>query len=356
MPARLSSSPSSAAAPTVPASNSAVPPVDIVGAPPPGLPHVPLADPLANPPEPGPGQELPPSQLYSVDEGYPAVQAGFVETASPLCQSFPYGDPGLIEGCQPSEPSSLPPKPQRGIRGAAAGLWADILADHGNFYSCRGLMLLTAGVGTAAIIANTSADEAIRDAYQENVRSTATDEYSEAMHTPKISGNGKITLPVFAGAFVLGSMFEEGTLGDGLGDWGERSLRTVLVGFPPMLGLQYVTGGSRPGEHPDGSNWHPFSDSNGVSGHAFMGAIPFLSAAKMVDSPFWKTAFYAASTLPGLSRVNDDAHYFSQSLLGWWIAYLAATAVDQTETPRGPLSFGAVPVAGGLGLGFELRR
>jgi len=35
--------------------------------------------------------------------------------------------------------------------------------------------------------------------------------------------------------------------------------------------------------------------------------------------------------LAGLSRINDDEHYFSQVALGWWIAYLAADSVDKTD-------------------------
>ena len=52
----------------------------------------------------------------------------------------------------------------------------------------------------------------------------------------------------------------------------------------------------------------------------------------MTDDPLCKAAFYAGSTLAGLSRINDDRHYTSQVFLGWWMAYLAATAVDQTQS------------------------
>ncbi len=93
-------------------------------------------------------------------------------------------------------------------------------------------------------------------------------------------------------------------------------LRSILVGGPPLLVLQWATGGARPTETDESSEWRPFHDNNGVSGHSFMGAIPFLSAAKMADNIWIKGSFYAASTLPGISRVNDDAHYFSQAFLG----------------------------------------
>ena len=34
------------------------------------------------------------------------------------------------------------------------------------------------------------------------------------------------------------------------------------------------------------------------------------------------------------SRINDDGHYLSQAVLGWWIAYLAVESVNRTEYNR----------------------
>jgi len=246
------------------------------------------------------------------------------------------------------EPVIVPP---RGFK----GLFEDVLSDHCNFYSWPSMAGLAVGLGVGAVMANTSIDERLRDAYQENIRSSRTDEYSEAFHSPKFLGDGRYTLPVFAGATLLECWCDEGSIGYGVGKWGERSLRTALVGAPPMLLLQSVIGAGRPGG-PEGSEWTSFRNNNGVSGHAFMGAIPFLTAAKMVESPLWKTAFYAGSIFPGFSRFNDDQHYASQVILGWWMAYLAATAVDQTETARNWLKFGPMPMADGVGVGLEIRH
>lgn len=231
----------------------------------------------------------------------------------------------------------------------------DVVMDYRNFYQLGNLAALGAGLGVGAAMANTATDEKIRDFWQENVRSASTDEYLEAFHAPKVLGDGTYMLPAYAGAALVGLAFEEGTFGRGLGDWGSRSLRTIGVGAPMMLALQYATGGSRP-EEGIGSGWHAFQSTHGVSGHAFMGAVPLLNAAKMVESPVWKTAFYAGSTLPGLSRVNDDHHYASQVVLGWWIAYLAATAVDRTSMDRQNVSVGPIAVANGVGIGLEWRR
>jgi hypothetical protein len=74
-----------------------------------------------------------------------------------------------------------------------------------------------------------------------------------------------------------------------------------------------------------------FNDNNGVSGHAFIGAIPFLAAAEMVESPWAKGGLYFCSTLTGLSRMTDNAHYPSQVFLGWYLAVASSVAVSRTE-------------------------
>lgn len=239
---------------------------------------------------------------------------------------------------------------------SARSLFGSVLADHLHYYSSGNLLALGAGVGVAAAIANTGADKSFRDFYQENVRDIHTDEYFEALQAPKLFGDGRVMLPLYGVTAVAGCLLDDRPVGRDAGDWGQRSLRTVLVGGPPMLLAQMATGAGRPGETHSGSGWTPFRDDNGVSGHSFMGAIPFLSAAKMTDSSFWKTLFYAGSTLPGISRINDDRHYASQVLLGWWMAYLAATAVDGKHWGPDWLSFCPLSIDDGMGFGVECRR
>ena len=235
-------------------------------------------------------------------------------------------------------------------------LFADVLADHANYYSRENLGALAVGIGIAAAMANTKLDASMQNSYLKNLRDIGTDEVSEAVHTPKVLGNAYITLPAFGAAALAGSCFDDVPLAHGVSEWGSRSLRTFLVGAPPMLAMQAITGGSRPGETNAGSHWKPFKDTNGVSGHSFMGAVPFISAAKMTDDPFWKTAFYAGSTLAAFSRINDDHHYPSQVMLGWWMAYVAATAVDQTQHNERNLTILPLPMADGIGAAIEYRR
>ena len=247
------------------------------------------------------------------------------------------------------------PAPWLDPQEASRTVLGDVLADHRGYYSPANLGRLAAGVGLAAAMANTKLDKSLQDHYQQNLRDMPTDEVSEAVHTPEVLGNGYVTIPVFAATAVVGSWFDEVPLGKGPGEWGERSLRTILVGAPPMLAMQLLTGASRPGETDEGSQWGPFQDDNGASGHSFMGAVPFLSAAKMTDNPFSKAALYAGSTLAGFSRINDDRHYPSQVMLGWWMAYLAATVVDDTHHDPKRLTVLPLPMADGIGAGVDYR-
>lgn len=232
-------------------------------------------------------------------------------------------------------------------------LFDRVLSDHGNYYSTESLALMAGGFGVGALMANTKIDQELHDEFQLNVRGASSDEWFEMLHAQKEMGNGRYTLPLFAAAWAAGELFDGSPVADATGEWGARSLRAVLVGTPPMLFSQYATGASRPGETSAGSMWKPFQDNNGVSGHAFMGAIPFLTAARMTDEPWLKAAFYAGSTLAPLSRINDDKHYPSQALLGWWMAWLATKAVDTTQYEDRNWSLQPLPIPGATGIAVE---
>jgi hypothetical protein len=204
-----------------------------------------------------------------------------------------------------------------------------VCEDYKNFYSGENLGKLTIGIAVAGALANTSADRRIQDWYQESLRSKETDSFSRSV---KPFGEGMIIVPVYVGAALLGELTRSKKLGSTTGEWGRKSLRTLSLGAPLLLLLQKALGASRPEEA--NSHWHPFQGDNSVSGHSFMGAIPFITAAKMTNNPYLGHCLYLASVLCGLSRINDDAHYLSQATLGWWMAYLAATSVQKTETSK----------------------
>jgi hypothetical protein len=87
-----------------------------------------------------------------------------------------------------------------------------------------------------------------------------------------------------------------------------------------------------------------------------MGAVPFITAAKMTDRAWLKTGLYACSTLTAWSRIDHDMHYLSQACLGWWMAYLASSAVDKTEDVYEHLTLVPVTTPEMVGIGAIYER
>ena len=233
-----------------------------------------------------------------------------------------------------------------------------IFQDYRNFYSCENLTCVTAAFGAGALMANTGFDTTMQNAWQTGITGSQTGNFFSAT---KDIGDGIYLLPAAGIAAAAGVALEGMPVGDALGGWGSRSLRIFLVGGPPVYVLQVVTGASRPSnngsvnaESSSGSDWKFFQDNNGVSGHSFMGAIPFLAAADMVEHPLAKGTLYVCSTFVGFSRINDDAHYSSQAFLGWYLAWASSLAVSRTEHHFAGFEVRVVPVPvgdqGGLGL------
>ena len=222
--------------------------------------------------------------------------------------------------------------------------------DYRNFYDCESLVCLTAAFGAGALMANTGFDDTMQAAWIRGVEPTGLGTFFSGC---KDIGEGRYSLPIFGVAAVTGLVFEGNPVGDVLGEWGSRSLRIVAVGAPPLYVLQLATGASRPADGV-GSKWHFWNDNNGVSGHTFMGAVPFLAAADMVESPLLKGTLYVCSTFVGFSRMTDDAHYPSQVFLGWYLAWASARAVNQTELHFAGMEVQVVPLPigdlGGMGV------
>jgi len=250
--------------------------------------------------------------------------------------------PVLACGCQAT-------RPQRSWEATTAAT-SDyrILQDHRNLYSPEGLALLGAGFGAGGALAHSQVDEEFQTWYQEHLQSSATADFSRSV---KPLGEGYVAIPVLAAGLLAGELYDDTQPGSAVADWADRSLRSVLVGAPPLLIAQSVTGSSRPDEH-NGTAWRPLEDNNGVSGHAFIGAFPLITAAQMTENPYGKAALYAASAVPAWSRVEDDAHFASQAFLGWWVAYAACSAVHQTEAEQEHLQLTPVEVPGGMGIGI----
>ena len=220
-----------------------------------------------------------------------------------------------------------------------------IKSDFDHFYSpfSSGRMSIALLIGAG--MANTVADTEIQDRYQSEIRSKGTDDIA---NTAKTFGEKTILIPLVLASAAVGNLLpEEGTLSSP-GRWGQRASRAYLVGAPTTLFFQHLTGASRPDEG-RGSNWRPFEDNNGVSGHAFVGSVPFLTLTHMTDNWLGKSFWFACSTAAAWSRVNDNKHYASQAFLGWYIGFESTLAVASTEieTEEVEISFIPIPLPDG---------
>lgn len=233
---------------------------------------------------------------------------------------------------------------------------ADIVADdYRSFYASDRLLRMGIVFGVAGIAANTNIDMNIRNWYQDNVRSARTDSWSSTSATDlefnaKFFGEGKYLVPI---ALLSASvnLIDNDTA---VGNWGANASRAYITGLPAMWFMQAATGASRPDETPEGSLWRPFNDGNGVSGHAFVGAVPFLTIAYMnPDNKFIKYPAYLASTAAAWSRVNDDKHFPSQVVLGWYMAWEAVDAVFDNNAKKKGVA--VTPMLGLDGFGLMAR-
>ena len=212
------------------------------------------------------------------------------------------------------------------------GVWADVKSDYDEFYSSDRFVRMGIVFAGGAILANTDLDQQFQDNYQNNIRSTSTDDFAV---TAKLFGEGKILIPLSLISAGISSYLNDGTELTGVGKWGERTARAYFVGGPAVLVTQILTGASRPAEPPYKSDWKPFNDANGVSGHAFIGSVPFLTIAYMnEDNAFIKYGAYFVSTFAAMSRINDDAHYLSQAMLGWYLGWESVDTVYSVESKK----------------------
>ena len=206
------------------------------------------------------------------------------------------------------------------------GVWTDVKRDYSEFYSSDRFIRMGIVFTGGAIMANTSIDQDFQNRNAGNIFSV-DDSYSI-----KQFGEGKILIPLSLISAGISSYLNDGSELTGIGKWGERTARAYFVGGPTVLTTQLLTGASRPSEDKKISDWKPFNDANGVSGHAFIGSVPFLTIAYMnKDNAFIKYSAYLASTLAAASRINDNQHYLSQAILGWYLGWESVDSVYSVE-------------------------
>ena len=279
-----------------------------------------------------------------------AEQAGAPAAHTALTRLPPLDFPAAAEAL---EAQSRLARPRQRLSAAFCETKYKLWTDFGDYYAWPNVRDVLLGVAAGSVLANTSLDQDFRDWYQEDFRSPGTNNFSSFWRT---FGEGAIFIPSFAGLGLAAAMCGDGPVANTVADFSFRTERAYAVGAPALLFLQNGLGGSRPGENPHNSAWRPFQDDNGVSGHAFIGAVPFLTAAEMVDRPILKGGLYFCSALPAWSRVNDDMHYLSQACLGWWLAYLACRTVERTDCWERQISLVPIATAEMTGMGLVIER
>lgn len=227
-------------------------------------------------------------------------------------------------------------------------LWSD----YQHFYWSRNLIYVGISILIAAPIANTQADREFREWYESQAGHGRSRGVDRTAHVFREFGEFRYTLPVYFAASLGGHLFPDHSVLAPLGEFGDRSLRALAVGAPTVGVLQVTLGTDRP--ESGHSRWIPFRSRHAVSGHTFVGAVPFLTAASMVDNPALKAAFYAGSVATGWSRIHEDRHYLSQVILGWCIAYLSVESVNWTECERSRIRVVPVEFPRGMGMGVQI--
>jgi hypothetical protein len=299
-----------------------------------GLPEARVDGTIVAPNEPGPTM-LPPQQAAADPNAIQFAPTGPLNPP-PASEQPVYRRPSLEDRCN----------------GFLLRAWED----ERNYYTWETAVGVGAGLSVDAVLAETPMDQRFRNWYQNDVRSAGTDGVAKFV---KNFGEGSYMIPGAISLMVAGELLDQYPLAGELGNYGERITRAYIVGAVPFLALQYGLGAARPDWGiPNASQWRPFQNSYGVSasGHAFISSIPFLTAADMVDDPWLKGVFYLGSTFTGWSRINDDAHYLSEVILGWTMGYLSVRAVNHTELEQ-KSSFSMAPVVTPdmTGVAFNLR-
>lgn len=236
-----------------------------------------------------------------------------------------------------------------------SSLKTQIMDDYCHYYGRQGLGIQLIGLSLGGIAANTHFDKRLRNEWQTHWQGETTDSIANFFDSYTEVTQYKVSIPLYFIFMGIGAAFPQNTFAYEVGVLGNNTLRTLFVGAPQQAILTQALGAGRPIEN---SSWQPFKHHRAVSGHAFYGAIPLLNLAKQTQQPFLKASFYVLSTFPGLARINDDKHYFSQSFLGWWIAFAATRAVWQTnEVSKKPYSWLAqlMPIENGIYLGLETK-
>ncbi len=185
-------------------------------------------------------------------------------------------------------------------------------------YSRRAFLKLGAAVAVAGVVVYSGADEQVARLNDEHPGGDAAEGVSRVGYE---LGQRPWFL-AWAGLAAVDAWLRSNPLTR----WGRANFEAMVIGLPLLWTVQRVLGADRPSaEHPT-PHWRPFATDHAASGHAFIGAVPWLNAARAANLHRWQPALKLGSTLSGWSRLHDRKHYLSQVWLGWFLAWQATNA------------------------------
>ena len=185
---------------------------------------------------------------------------------------------------------------------------------------------------TACVLANSDLDGIIQNHLNNNLFSQNRNECETLQKCFKPFGEKNLII-AYATAWATTRFWSSNHVALGqFSNTFEHIMKATIVGGTMTILSQQALGGDRPCKN-NGSKWRLGGPDHGVSGHATLGAIPFLVMSNLATNPYSKLIFTTLSFCTGFSRMFSNSHYPSQVLLGWSIA---KSAVDIT-TPRNHL-------------------
>ena len=264
-----------------------------------------------------------------------------VPTELPSCAPPPLlGPPVNATGCRFSSGDGL------------RGLFTDIGRDYGNFYSCRGLFWIGTSLGVGAVLANTSLDQDFQDWYQNDVRSSGTDDVAGVAYH---FGSGQYVIPAMAAAWLVGEWCCDNPVRRGRGPMGRAEpagrARRRAARARSCNTRSARRGRAKAAARTGGRSTTTTPSAATPSSARSRSLLPRRCRTRSV----FKVTMITFSVLPAWSRVNDDRHYLSQVLLGYSFACLSVWAVDATEQGKRPIMIVPMAVGNGAGDRGELR-
>lgn len=182
--------------------------------------------------------------------------------------------------------------------------------------------------GVAAVSA---LDEPIQRFMQRH-RSKTTDDVSSVF---RIEGEPLFYAGVSIGTFAIGTLIDN----DNMQRAGARMVAAVAISAGAAEGMKRVIGRSRPNEGVGAYSFHPFTSFKDSAGTEARRAMPsghvtaaFAIATSLADDvrhrPVVDVLLYAFATGTAYSRINDDRHWFSDTVMGAAVGITSAKLVN----------------------------